>query len=518
MKDNNIKNRCYFKVLICYIACTCLFINITANAQSKRNVDAKISFKIYLDKATQEDTLTMVVGDNMLSHLAAGGRTIGKRSFKRTLNNNGYFLFQIPVNSSHGYFQLIKNRRLGENSNSNIIYVNELQLWEAGDDLTVRMFFQEDQLGANSNATYSGIGSVKYNLANEFNHFNYHPNALDKTRSLEKFNGNILQYDAFDQLTPETVEKLKLLEQYRSKLTPLSYNVLKANEIYKSVSGYFTFILSYIRSEGFKSLNKETKETFNKRFVNSYDAMTNYGIDGRYLASSLAYINMLLGKLRIESALNTGSDSPEWIFNATTKFPTTAEIKELLIMRQLFKSRVFSDEFSSNFDSAMSIVKKPEYLQYLQELQVRMPGRQFSEFKLTDVNGNIRSNYEFKGKIVLIDFWFTNCGHCEALYKEVLSEVEEHFKNNPSVIFLSVSIDKHLAVWKESLSKQIYAPLDGINFFTNGSGENHPIIQSNNIPGYPCLILLDQQQKMVSFNSESLREKDSLIKAIANLH
>jgi len=58
-------------------------------------------------------------------------------------------------------------------------------------------------------------------------------------------------------------------------------------------------------------------------------------------------------------------------------------------------------------------------------------------FQLTDINGKTVSLNDFKGKIVVLDFWATWCGPCKASFP-AMQRVVNYYKNDPDVKFLFV--------------------------------------------------------------------------------
>lgn len=59
----------------------------------------------------------------------------------------------------------------------------------------------------------------------------------------------------------------------------------------------------------------------------------------------------------------------------------------------------------------------------------------------------------FKNKVIYLEFWATWCGPCLA-DKPKMELLKQQFKNDDSIVFLSVSIDDNLDVWKNYLTKQ----------------------------------------------------------------
>ncbi|WP_157963394.1 TlpA family protein disulfide reductase [Chryseobacterium lathyri] len=119
------------------------------------------------------------------------------------------------------------------------------------------------------------------------------------------------------------------------------------------------------------------------------------------------------------------------------------------------------------------------------------------DFALRDTSGNIVRQSDFKGKIVLLDFFFTGCGWCQLL-NEKMTGIYQLFKNNPNIIFVSISIDRDQKMWKNSIKNHKYTHPGSIDLYTNDEGSKSKIIEHYNIKSYPHTILIDKDGRIVS--------------------
>lgn len=71
-------------------------------------------------------------------------------------------------------------------------------------------------------------------------------------------------------------------------------------------------------------------------------------------------------------------------------------------------------------------------------------GRRLPVFNLYDINGNQISSDKLKGKPLVINFWFTECGPC-IQEMPALNEVKQKFKDS-DVTFLAITFDKKATV------------------------------------------------------------------------
>ena len=67
-------------------------------------------------------------------------------------------------------------------------------------------------------------------------------------------------------------------------------------------------------------------------------------------------------------------------------------------------------------------------------------------------------------------------------------------------MFITVSVDKDQATWKQSILSGKYSAAHSINLFTDGQGDQHPLLKFYNYHGFPQLLVIDKQGKIISAN------------------
>ena len=122
-----------------------------------------------------------------------------------------------------------------------------------------------------------------------------------------------------------------------------------------------------------------------------------------------------------------------------------------------------------------------------------------------DLNDRPLQLSDYRGRVVLLSFWFTGCGPCMAIIPEEQKLVEQ-FKDKPFAL-LAVSSDPEIEMSRETAQKQ------GITWPTWFDGENGRINRDYNIMSWPTLYLLDKQGRIVSKNLDS----DHMAEQIAKL-
>ena len=83
---------------------------------------------------------------------------------------------------------------------------------------------------------------------------------------------------------------------------------------------------------------------------------------------------------------------------------------------------------------------------------VMSAGKKAVDFDMYDTCGRKVMLSDLKGKAVYMDCWATWCGPCKAEIP-YMEKLYEHYKNNPNLILVSVSLDKTTKPWLEMLEK-----------------------------------------------------------------
>ncbi|OQP67608.1 thioredoxin-like domain-containing protein [Niastella populi] len=136
----------------------------------------------------------------------------------------------------------------------------------------------------------------------------------------------------------------------------------------------------------------------------------------------------------------------------------------------------------------------PEFKRFVKAYEVKARtlkgGSLAPEFSLVDINGEIFTKKKLKGKIAVIDFWFTGCKGCLQI-TPALEKLKRKFNSDSNIVFVSISIDKEKDQWLSSIKKQLYSTDGAINLYTGGLGGDHSVIETYNISAYPALFVLD---------------------------
>lgn len=112
-------------------------------------------------------------------------------------------------------------------------------------------------------------------------------------------------------------------------------------------------------------------------------------------------------------------------------------------------------------------------------------GMKAMDFTLMDTHGKEVSLSDFKGKVILLDFWASWCGPCRKENPNVVEAYQKYrkrkFKNADGFVVLSVSLDRKPEPWKKAIkddnlkwdshvwdSKGVVARKYGVRFIPQG--------------------------------------------------
>jgi thiol-disulfide isomerase/thioredoxin len=118
-------------------------------------------------------------------------------------------------------------------------------------------------------------------------------------------------------------------------------------------------------------------------------------------------------------------------------------------------------------------------------------GRKPYSFNAKDLEGNKYKLKDLEGKVVVLNFWFVNCGPCRVEIPE-LNKIVEEYKDSSNVVFLAVALDDEHEVRK--LTERIpfnYRLIPGGRYITQGYG----------ITTYPTHAVLDKEGKVLFHTS-----------------
>lgn len=314
------------------------------------------------------------------------------------------------------------------------------------------------------------------------------------------------------------VEQLKILGEYEGSISEKAAAILKL-DFFGDHSGNDLSNINFLPNEPFRDEvfnveyvpNKAENERVNKArlqyYIDNYFFL-NYdtsGADNKVYSRS--YVPFLFRKLLNDVGITMFATSQ-------SLWPTFAQmmdkisqsysgpLKEKLMAHAFINySDMRSEPTAMDFAVAGKEISIPEYRKVVDRTKKQKGiGQAAYNFQLKDSSGKTFTQESLKGKVVVLDFWFTGCGGCAHLNKE-MAPVYDHYKNNPNVVFVTISIDKDMELWKKKgLGSGFYSHKGAVDLYTNGSGDKHPILDYYGVMEFPTLIIIDKEGKVVTRN------------------
>ena len=150
-----------------------------------------------------------------------------------------------------------------------------------------------------------------------------------------------------------------------------------------------------------------------------------------------------------------------------------------------------SDEFKQLAASLLEQFKPlREYVLKSNRERKELIGQAAHEFKTVDLDDKPHALADYRGKVVLLDFWYRGCGWCIRCMPQ-LKELSDHYRNRP-VALLGMNTDQNV---------------DDAKFVVEKLGLGYPQLKAEGLPkefkvhGFPTLIVIDPHGKIRHIHS-----------------
>lgn len=366
-------------------------------------------------------------------------------------------------------------------------YLEEQYIFEQGDD--IEMF-----IGRNGYFGFFGKGSDKlkcqnniYNMPNLASIFG---GRISDMRNAKDYSKIMDLEDAAFQL--EIDMKRKLMETYQGQLDKRIYDVLFLDVV--AASEYIRLISSLT----FNSSDKDETEEVKKRYRSFLGTTGLVQKDSSYL-ESVYYLELLFLKEWTAFQLYGNERRSENVFNEfynVLKDKYSGKLRDRLLLVSIRNlDRRFNNEIKLNIENLIQSVQDTASKNVLKNWAKRQ--LQAFPFELQATNGLIHKLDDYKGKVIVIDFWFTGCFACVYL-NTAMHPIMERYQDNRNIVFLSVNEDYNKQTWLKSIALGKYTSPKSINLYTNGLGTEHPILKYYGFIGAPSQLIIDKKGNLVS--------------------
>ncbi len=362
--------------------------------------------------------------------------------------------------------------------------------------------------GKEAKASYHDKASEKYMIQSKLDSISFwgiYPANHSRQEKTKPINLKSVLY-RFDEVRKE---KIQLLQLYKHLLTPILYNLYSTDIYGKFISNSSATAASFLKETNYEASLLPIIGQFLSVPLDTSN-FTTQSLSRDYLKGLRDYT-----KLKVISSKHRQPQLKETYETLRSNF--SGRWKEKMVsyyLQNLPKSN--PSEYIDCLKDALSFVTDSTDRNSLQQLlNSRQNGKPAYDFSLEDKDGRLVRLSDLKGRVVLLDFWFTGCTFCARLSKKMGQEVLPYIKAKDNLVYVSISIDKDKAKWIKSLASGEYTHGTNINLTTGKSGNGHPIISHYKIMNYPTLILVDRNGNIVDANM-NYTESKTIIDRINN--
>ncbi len=259
--------------------------------------------------------------------------------------------------------------------------------------------------------------------------------------------------------------------------------------------------VDYSKASGFRLGGTENNTTLQKLF----DELKPYQDEATkvWRAWNAAYAKTPRSKEECESV---------WILHEQANQKTLDKTRELIKANPNFAGLVITlpitrsepvENLKSYVDEFKAFAGSRWYNMILKEYEIAertISGKPAPPFTFPDTTGKMVSLSDFRGKWVLLDFWYVDCPWCRKLTPHMI-DIYKDWKQTKNFEIISISVDKpkDFKRWKEAIVEDKSPWIQ-----VNDSTKTYP--DQYGITGYPTLILVDPNgnsvKKIIGYQEE----------------
>ncbi|MFG0290967.1 MAG: TlpA family protein disulfide reductase [Rhodopirellula sp. JB044] len=129
------------------------------------------------------------------------------------------------------------------------------------------------------------------------------------------------------------------------------------------------------------------------------------------------------------------------------------------------------------------------------------------ELEGTTAEGEAFDWSEYRGRVVLVDFWASWCGPCRGEIPNMKRNLEAY---GDEFAIVGINMDRTVKAMQECIEEEEIQWVNLVGDKETGTGWDHPIARYYGVSGIPTAILVDREGKVVSLSARGKRLDASL--------
>ena len=296
--------------------------------------------------------------------------------------------------------------------------------------------------------------------------------------------------------------QLNILYNYKSKIPPLAYSVLRADVVGLS-RGAIYYWLSW--TQPFMAKRADLSPSLLAGLDGLAKDPTFVSLkDPAALSPKYAFYLYEKTKLQVkyQRIINKLPPKMDQNYFPLIKSEYEGVLRDKMLARWITDLAAVNNLHDHEVMEALELMQTPFYIQIVNRLNnAYKKGLEITDFNFKNPKGQTVNLAGFKGKVVVIDMWFTGCPECVVVGNNMPS-IEDQFKNRKDLAFVTISIDRDKTEWLKSINKnsgKYYVSDKTIYLYTSGTGTRNPFIERY-VPGngYPQLMIIGKDGKLFS--------------------
>ncbi len=451
-----------------------------------------------------KDTLEMYVWSDLIAYNA---NLPHKKIY--AVNKNGKYYFRIDSVSSNCFISLAFSY---QKSRGTIIPIIEFLRLHSGDDIEVELTPKKGKYQPSSGfdnglpifednweVLHKGKGASKMTIGHYF-----------RKRFKEPYGTSLRNEVEFRTIAAKTLENIDSFHRVLLKELVEKKIRLKDGDYEQACMDITGFVnLQKINSiSRYKALRPAPKEEVNfviDSLIGSFKQFN--AADYRNLVYAPDMIEAWAELALIKMASITGS----YRINPSVIIPVLEE----LVIDPTARSRVFASVFVSRYKgfpdpeiiAAIRPLLTDTYAAQIVDSYMQFTfGKKMIDFSLPNQDGAIHKFSDYRGNVVLLDFWYMGCIPCRKYIESVITPLSQTYKDDPKVKIILVSLDDHKTL--KRLIEEGVVPEGVETLYTANEKFTHPLIEKLNIPSYPYPFLINTKGEIVAAGGSDKTVKD----------